>query len=324
MSNTVKQTRTAKKAVKKRNPPVRSSAGIIVLQWLTYAFWGWLIVGLLWLLGVILTNALLGEPVANMVPYAIAASVVALPLAFFTDLLYRKHEPLTKTGGSAVVMILHAVLYALLGIASLIVAVFMGLDLTVGTGDNTEKSITLFVALFATAAYGITFLRTLNPFKTALPLRLYGYSMLVATVVLLALTITGPLVHSIQTRDDRRIEENILSIQMAIDEYVTEHSQLPDSLEALTFESWQPTEAKQLVDEGLVTYKKEDTITTTSDSTRHRYQLCTEYTHARKNATPESDTYSTFLRPETHEAGAVCYKLYSESWDDTAERHDAL
>ncbi|MGO3702131.1 MAG: hypothetical protein ACTJG2_03025 [Candidatus Saccharimonadales bacterium] len=318
MPQTARKTSASKKVSKKNEELHHSSAGLIVLQWLTYAFWGWLIVGLLWLLSVILMNALLDEPVADVVPYAIAASVVALPLAFVTDLFYRKHEPLKKVGGSAVVMIIHAVLYALLGIGSLIITVFMAIDLAVGTGDNTEKSITLFVGLFATLAYAAAFLRTLNPFKTAWPLRAYGYGMLAVTLALLVLTITGPLTKSIATRDDRRIEENIVNVQLAIDEYVAQHHELPSSLDTLAFDPWYAKETKQLINDKLITYQKEERVIEQSDDTataQHRYQLCVEYTHARKDATPESDTYGSIINIDTHEAGAVCYKLQSEDWD---------
>src|SRR5690606_24348193 len=104
-----------------------NTPGIIILQWLTYAFWGWLIVGLIWLIALVFMNALTdsAEDVLGMLPYAIAGTTVVLPIALTWDLFYRKHEPKKKTGGASVIMILPAVIFALPGIGALILAVFM-------------------------------------------------------------------------------------------------------------------------------------------------------------------------------------------------------
>lgn len=304
--------RSPKSRSKKAAAPAHSSAGVIVLQWLTYAFWGWLIVGLIWLLSVILLNAIMDEPTANAVPYAIAASVVVLPLAFLCDLFYRKREPAKKAGGAGIVLILHTVVYALLGIGALIIAIFTALNLAINTGENKPQLITLAVAGFAACMYALTFLRTLNPFNTKFAARLYSYGMLVVTLGLLLFTITGPLASSIATRDDRRIEENIANLQYAIDEYTMTHNQLPDSLDNLSTELEYTDEAKRLVNDGVVTYKKEHATTEQDGSdtvARHHYQLCAEFTHERKADEAQNDSYRSFTDFEAHGAGEVCFKL---------------
>lgn len=311
---------TKTEAQPEAHTPQHSTAGILVLQWLTYAFWGWLIIALMWLMTVVLTNAILDEPVTGMIPYAIAASVVLLPLAFFTDFFYRKHEPLKKAGGAVVIMVIHAVLFALLGIISLIVTVFTGLNIAIDTGDVDGKVIALSTAGFAALLYVATFLRTLNPFKSRKPLTIFSIFMLAITVILLIFAIAGPLAKSFATRTDRLIEQNLSSVQTGIDSYIEANNALPASLNDVTFNN---ADAKQLVDDGLVEYKPEAKVTELTrngSSTEHRYQLCVEYTatsgseYSRSNYRSINE-YTSYASTTPHDAGEVCYKLKATTYD---------
>ena len=51
--------------------------------------------------------------VGSFDPYAVAAVLVLLPVSFITDFFYSKREPGKKTGAATIVMVIHAVLYAL-------------------------------------------------------------------------------------------------------------------------------------------------------------------------------------------------------------------
>lgn len=294
----------------------QNSAGVLVLQWLTYAFWGWLILALIWLMTVVLANAILDEDVSGMVPYAMAAGIVLLPLAFITDHFYRKHEPLKKVGGAAIIMVLHTVLFAILGIVCLIIAVFTGVNLAINSGDVDARLVSLSIAAFAAVLYGAAFLRTLNPFKSRKPLSIYSFAMLGLTVLLLIFAIAGPLAKSVATRNDRLIEQNLSTVQRAVNEHIEEKNALPESLKDIELDS---PEAQRLVDEDLVTYKKEasvskSTIRSDEKSVEYRYQLCVEYSSANdryKSQYYRQDEYSEFLSISYHDAGEQCYKLKS-------------
>lgn len=298
-----------------------NSAGVTVLQWLTYAFWGWLILGLLWLMSVILINAILGESVNESVPYAIAASVVLLPLAFLCDLFYRKHEQPKKAGAAMVIMVIHAVLFAVLGIISLIIAVFIGINMLINTGDPVDsQTVGILVASFAALLYAGAFLRTLSPFKSKKPTLVYGIAMAVLTVALLIFAIVGPVVTSLATRGDRVIESSLPNVQSSIDRYITQNKKLPSSLSDVTFND---DEADELVKSGDVEYKAEgkiakSTLNELSNLTAtYRYQLCVEYKAEKNNGSSrdysnsndEDDGYTSYVSTYSHDAGRTCYKL---------------
>lgn len=296
--------------------PHANTPGVIVLQWLTYAFWGWLIIALIWLLSVILINAILGTSVSTVVPYAIAGGIVLLPIAFFTDFFYRKHEPLKKTGVAMVIMVIHAVVFALLAIASLITAVFNGLNAVIeGSGNVNTQLVVLYTSIGATVLYVVTFLRTLNPFKSVKPLFLYSVGMVAFTLVLLILTIVGPLIQSISTRDDRRIEQYLPTVSSDINNYISENDKLPATLDEVTFSN---EAVSSLVEDGLVVYKPETSKPSDIDpiNTEHRYQLCVTFklesdssTNGYTSDRSNSNTYSSYLSTYDHGKGEVCYKV---------------
>ena len=306
--------------------PHVNTPGVIVLQWLTYAFWGWLILGLLWLMSVILVNAILGESVNEVVPYAIAASLVLFPLSFVCDTLYRKHEPTKKTGAAMVIMVIHAVLFAILGILSLIIAVFIGINALINIGDPLDSQMVgLSVAAFAALLYAGAFVRTLNPFKTKKPAFGYGIAMAVVTVALLAFAIVGPVVSSIATRGDRLIEQALPRVQTSIDSYISDNNKLPSSLNDVTITD---SDAKNLVDEGKVEYKaigklSETTLDETlSTSSTYRYQLCVEYKAEKNNETTrysysDEDGYTNYISTYSHGAGKTCYKVQQTAYKVT-------
>lgn len=303
--------------------PVHSSAGILVLQWLTYAFWGWLVLALLWLMGVVLANALLDEPSTDMIPYAIAASIVLLPLAFVTDLFYRKHEPLKKVGGAAIIMVIHTVLFALLGIISLIVTIFTALNMVIEVNDTEEQLVTIGTAGFATLLYAGAFVRTLNPFKNTKPLFIYSLVMVGLTAILMLFAIVGPLAKSVATRSDRLIEQNLSAVENTISTYAREEGALPNSLDDVTMSG----EAQQLIEQNLVEYKKEGTVTVPaagSVATEHRYQLCVTYTASNNYGYARDyqleDEYTDYASTSNHDAGRTCYKLKATTYDYMQEK----
>lgn len=313
--------------------PQSSSPGVIVLQWLTYAFWGWLILALIWLVGVVASAAIADADVDGMIPYAIAATLVLLPIAFVTDLFYRRHEPVKKTGAATVIMVIHVVIFALLGIGALILTVFTVLSMFIGTGGASDtQTVATVTELFAAVMYAAAFLRTLNPFKTRKVAQIYGFAMLGVAIVVLALGVFGPMVKAVSERDDRRIETNLPLVKTSIDSYVEDNSKLPDSLKDVTYKS---DDARALVNDGLVRYEKVATPKVTDDSglssddyssrivdyrTEYRYKLCVTYRGSSNdsyddyNYSSRRDDYQDYLSIYSHPSGEVCYKLSTTAY----------
>lgn len=295
-----------------------NTPGVIVLQWLSYAFWGWLILALIWLMGVILMHAILGGSASETIPYAIAAGVVLLPIAFLTDFFYRKHEPVKKTGVAMVIMVIHAVLFALLAIVSLIVSVFTGLNSLIEASSSIDaKLVTLYTALGATLFYALTFVRVLHPFTSKKPVLAYSLVMVLATALLLIAAISGPLLQTLATKDDRRIEQHLSSVSQGISDYTQNNAKLPASLSQVNFKD---EEAHLLVADELVTYKTEpSTVSVYSpNSVEYRYQLCVTYkakdSSANTGYSSYQNDYPTYLTVSGHGKGEVCYKLSATSY----------
>jgi len=301
-------------AISVESPTQVNTPGVLIMQWLTYAFWGWLIVGLIWLITVILSNAITGADVSGIVPYAIAATIVMLPIAFVTDLFYRKHEPTTKSGAATVIMVIHAVIFALLGIGALIVSVFTGLNALINIeSSNDVVTVIVLSSLFSTLVYAAAFVRTLNPFKKPLGNRIYAFAMLGVTLLLLIFAIVGPVITTIATRGDRLIESNLSSVENAVQDYVRDNGKLPTSLDQVSLFD---KDAEALVKNGEVKYIPEgaETAPTNFSNTYVRYQLCVTYDRENNDSGyssyyAQNNEYETYVRTTPHDAGEVCYKL---------------
>lgn len=287
-----------------------SSPSLVILQWLTYAFWGWTILALAWLVSVIMTTAISNIDTSDTVPYAIASVLVLLPIAAITDLFYARREPVQKTGAVMVVMVIHAVIFALFGIGTLIIGVLSVVQLFIATGDTTMTKVTMYTAFIITLFYAITFLRTLNPAKNRTIV--YGYIglMSVSVGMFAILGFTGPLTQASLSKDDRLIERHISSIPDAIRAYSIEHKKLPQSLSEVKIKTH---EAKQLIDRNLVRY--------TPGKEMDKYTLCVTYKKSKgdPNASrPYSapDEKSAYLYVYDHPAGEVCYNLTTNPKDE--------
>ena len=298
---------------------------MVILGWLGYAFWGWLILAVVWLAWVVAATFITSDALDTIVPYALAAAIVLLPIAFTTDLFYRRKEPSKKTGAMMVVMVIHAVIFALFGIGFLISAVFVALNMLIGEAGSSEyKVVWIITSLVATVLYAAAFLRTLNPFKTMKVASVYAYAMLGSVLLLLVAGVLGPLAQSISLRTDRQLESNLDNVHSAVSQYVNDNNRLPSTLKEVNYDS---SEARAIVDDGLVTYKKD------SPSLDHvRYQLCVEFKKASSYYSEYNDQswasgddgYDTYLEASYHPAGNVCYKLKvatdSTSYNDTQSK----
>ena len=300
----------------------QASAGHIVLQWLTYVFWGWTILGLVWLMVIVLGNAITGNDTSGMVPYAIAASLVLLPISVVCDVFYSRHELRKKTGASMVVMIIHAVIFALFGIGALISGILLAIELFIGTSSSTGSWTTVWLYSFLASAvvYALTFLRTLNPFHSFKIGRWYTIFMVLVVGVFIALGVVGPLAQARLTKDDRRIETNLSVISSAVERYTQDKKALPTNLSQIDV-SGSP-DAGALISDNLVTYKPEGSVKSintfrqdraTASDTDYRYQLCVTYKKASADRYASSynsgEEYDSYPSVGNHPAGEVCYKL---------------
>jgi hypothetical protein len=315
-----------------RHTPV--NAGLVVLQWLTYAFWGWTVLALSVLTSMVVANFINDTSVGSGTAYGIAAVLVLLPISYICDHFYSKREPARKTGPETLVMVIHAVLFALFGIGALIVGVFSIVSLLTSNTDTKDTITVLICSLIITAYYGATFLRALNPIKFGWIKNRYKLVMLVSVSIIIVLGIAGPVARERQLRDDRLIENSLNTVSDAITNYASSNKKLPDNLEAIGITN---DNAKQLIDRKLVEYKPEGSVTSyklgeDSPITRpgsspqqsrqvFRYQLCVTFKEESNDYSrydnlngPDDDGYSSYLSVYYHPAGRQCYKLKTSDY----------
>ncbi len=297
----------------------RPTPGIIVLQWLTYAFWGWTLLALSALTFMVIFNLLNKTDSGFSSLYALAAIVVLLPISLACDHFYQKHETKKKQGASMVVMVIHAVIFALFAIGALIASLFSAVQLlmtSAGT-DTTSSFVAMIISLLIiTVLYSLTFFRTLNPLKSDLNVaRIFNITMLSIAGLFTILAFVGPFAQTLQTKQDRFINDNLTYVENGIDSYVAENNKLPESLRDITVKN---NDAERLIEQNLVTYKQDSLELETGYL---RYQLCVTYVNQDTQRSYSYDRYKTegyqtYLSTSGHAAGDVCYKLKVMNYND--------
>lgn len=323
-------------ATQTKKPTLNAAAvnnpGLLVLQWLTYAFWGWTILALAWLtaisVGFFLNPSSTENYESTMVAYSLAAVIVLFVISLLCDVFYSRRESLAKHGAATVIMIIHAVIFALFGIGSLIIAVFAVVRLLIGDSDGSSYGdsgaiTTLITGLVIALVYGATLLRTLLPSKLKRSALLYWLFMGIVTVTVTALAIAGPTWNARLTRDDRLIERGLPQLSEVIRSHTSKSGELPKTLADIRDES--TGDARTLIDRDLVEYKPGDKVVQNAqdavlmperpivppDETSYRYTLCVTY-QAKKGSGAYPASYPVDnVSPETytHDAGRVCYDL---------------
>lgn len=286
-----------------------TSPGLVVLQWLTYAFWGWTLLALSVLTFIVIYNLIDQYDASGAVPYVLAATLVLLPISLLCDFFYRKREASKKQGASMIVMVIHAVIFALFGIGALIASIFALIQLFIGNGETNSSVAAIISFLIVAGLYALTFIRTLNPFaakyKTAL---IFSIVMAVIAGTFIGLSIIGPIAHSFATKNDRRIEQHISDVKAGVDNYISTQGALPERLDQVQLSR----DAKSLVDDNLITLKPE---TYNTQDMAYYYQLCANYSHESDDtydeySHPSIDERSTYITTYSyHPKGEVCYKL---------------
>lgn len=141
------------------------SASVLILQWLTYLFWGWTLLALSFAIFFLVLSLINGTEIGNTILYPVSALVILLPAAVISDALYGKKEPKTKKGVALAIMVVHVVIYAIFLAGFLISAMFSLVSMlnTVATEEQNSSLGYLISSLIVAALYALLILRTLKP-----------------------------------------------------------------------------------------------------------------------------------------------------------------
>ena len=247
------------------------------------------------------------------------AVLVLLPISVICDVFYSKREPEKKSGAAAVVMIIHAVIFALFAIGSLITAVFSVVSLVVSSSNTENTLVILYSSLIIALLYAVVFLRTLLP-KKLLKFRLPFVILMVVVVGVISVAgFLGPIADARLTRTDKLIENNLPTVGETINAYTSKNNRLPNDLGALTLTG----DAKKLVTDNLVTFKKDNGPSSGALTGAFYYQLCVTYKKALESPYTSASYkysdggYSSTIISYYHAAGEVCYKVEAVNYSYT-------
>ena len=316
---------------------VSSSPAIVALQWFTYAIWGLLCLSFSWLIAVSVTHYIDVGSSDNGpgVSYALAAVIVLFIAAMISDSLYAKRESSEKHGATLLVMVIHAVVYALAAVGSLILSVFALTSMLVGEGfqnNETGRTVMLITGLLTALLFLALVIRIV--WTTRVPRQQLGYRLFVTVVTVLVMgsAIAGPAAYARMTKPDRIIETTLPGIARDINNYTANNHKLPSRLSDVTYTE---DAAKDLISSEKVEYvpntkpkatsgtPKDMAIAPYPDSTTasNFYQLCVTYI-GKKNNGADKIYYtepSGYMMSEpyvySHDAGRVCYDLVAYDYE---------
>lgn len=283
----------------------------------------------------LLNHYILGTDTSDVIPYSIASVLVLFPISVICDFMYRKKEPAKKTGAYSVVMVIHAVIFALSFVGALVTLVLSLINSLIETRNSSQVQIWIYSAIIMVVVYAVLFFRTIIPEKL-FKFRFYTVIfMSLISIALVTIGFAGPVVDTMRTKNDRLIVENMSDVVDGISEYVNRNDNLPNSLENITLGE----DAKVLVSNNLVKYIKEgkstdydndygyekDEYSYYGTKTSYKYQLCVNYVkkstdneYGRYNYMSDyneilksdgDDDYSIYANTYSHPEGEVCYKL---------------
>lgn len=292
--------------------PVRTPGGMLVLQWLSYAFWFLYGVSMSWLAVLVVKffttqNHSSEWSEESGLVYPLAAVIVMSISALVADWFYAKHEVAHKQGGAKVIMLLHAVPFVLMSIGSLIAMVFSLLMMMLGgsVDDSSESIRVLLVGLVMAIVYGSLAFRVVFGGRKAIIRKAIWVVLGTLALGFTVAAFVGPALETSRTKQDRLVESALSSIASDIRAYTQKNKKLPDSLNDIgRTDSSKSDSAKQVVDKKLVTYKPNthpakgsgwlnkggpglvDPLTRRSNNNskdqRFYYQLCTNYRSEKK------------------------------------------
>lgn len=313
--------------------------GLLVLQWLTYAFWGWLAIGLSVLTPITFANFFektYGEVYG--VIYGIAAVIMLTIIASVLDFFFHKKEVEPKTGASAAVMVIHAVIFGLFNVGWMIALVFLIINTLIG--DNDSGMVTFIcTALVMIVFYALLLVRTLD-FKQGKYKKPAIIACLSITGLIILLALVGPVAKSAVTKQDRLIESNLSSVTGVIEGFAEKNNKLPDSIKTIASTTTTASSdyylegANKLISKNLVEYTpntkpksggiKADDLSMLglpvsedfNTRTTYYYKICVNYSHEKKDGYSEAKYNGDYIESSemysytsNHPSGKSCYNI---------------
>lgn len=138
-------------------------AVMFILQWVTYALWGWTLLVLSWVIFALVLSMLNESDMGEFILYPISALVILLPASIVADSIYGRKEPRVKKGGALAIMVIHVVIYVLFMIGFLISAMFSIVNMAVSSNDSNDALGYFISSLLVSACYALLITRTLRP-----------------------------------------------------------------------------------------------------------------------------------------------------------------
>lgn len=323
----------------------------LVLQWLTYAFWGWFALAMLWLAFVSFSfftdSSSLGDDWSSIVAYPIAAVVVLFLMAGITDFFYMRREPAHKTGVATAIMVVHTVIFALFGVGLVVSVVFILLQMMLNSSPDQSLFAMLYTALVGVLLYAILIARTTLVARLKRTPTIAMGSLGVIALVFVVLCIAGPMMRSLATKQDRQVESALSAIQTSVQDYTRENKKLPKTLDNLSlagsFGGISNADIKSLLQKDVIEYTpnvkslRKDNYGISQDdymkssTVAYYYRLCATYTHDKNSDNPSrypssssdgsdyssdgSSSGSDYIDTYSHKKGKQCYTLQATSND---------
>lgn len=310
--------------------------GVATSQWLTYVFWAGAAISASILVAIGTSLAVNGySSGVSSALYAVIALVITLPIALISDRFYSKKERQRKVGIGLVLMVLHAVIFAIVAVVALATALYTLMQhLLFDDGMGTLLTIAATSGWLA-ISFGLIVLRIVRGDIS----RIIKLVVVLAIIAVLVWGIAGPVSQAVMRRDDDKAERAMQDLYSMITMQVSTSGVLPDSIKAaidgdVYNSSYMKATVKSAADAGLVTYTPnvEPAETTNEDGytqTTYYFELCVTYKHdnpSRANwnsmmfAEPysasdsrASSDYANVYSGTSNEAGTHCYQYQTLS-----------
>lgn len=324
----------AKKLVK--STKVVSTPVLVVSQWLSYVLWALAITAIAYVTSTIIgfySDVTTTLP-AELVAYGVVAIAILLPLALIADIFYGKYEDERKTTATSVVMVIHAVLFALVAVGALIVTAFYSINPLFSTTPNPTAVVDIATAATVFVLFVILLIRVAKPRLYRFLRPIFRTKFIVIGVVVVGFAIAGPLSYAVITKNDRLTRDAVVYASSALNAYVSQGNDLPANIDSNlgSGDGMYPygygqesihKESIRLQKEGVITYTPNtqpvETLKdefSTGNKKVYYYELCATYQHAlRKDPTmsyvtpADSNGYTDYLTIDSVESGKQCYKL---------------
>lgn len=262
----------------------------LIMQWLTYAFWGWLSMGLLWLSFVVLKYFIVGagtDDWGSQIAYPIASVIVLYVAASVFDVFYRRREPAHKTGFAGAIMVIHTVIFAMFAIGAFITGLFIAINLLISPIDSEQdyKYIGLIASLIQLVVFSVFLIRTslVHKVPKASSYTVVGIGALAA--VFIAAGVAGPLAKSVTSKQDTLVTTALSDASSNVQAYTDQKGELPAKLEDINSAQ---ADRYTYVDSDAVDYALEHDLVKykpstlpnkveSDGSTTYFYQLCGKF-----------------------------------------------